>query len=104
MEEGSLRCDANISVMLKGAKKFGTKVEVKNMNSSKNVKQAIEFEIERQIKILERGMHVTHETRSFDAIKNNTIAMRHKEEANDYRYFPEPDLQPIIISKEYIAK
>ncbi len=104
MEEGSLRCDANISVMLKGAKKFGTKVEVKNMNSSKNVKQAIEFEIERQIRKLENGMQVNHETRSYDAIKNNTIAMRHKEEANDYRYFPEPDLQPIIISKEYIAK
>lgn len=103
MEEGSLRCDANVSVMLKGARKFGTKVEVKNMNSSRNVKRAIEFEIERQIKILEKGKEVTHETRSFNAANNTTIAMRHKEEANDYRYFPEPDLQPIIITEKYIA-
>ena len=88
MEEGSLRCDANVSVMRKGAKKFGTKVEVKNMNSSKNVKRAIEFEIKRQIQILEEGRPVIHETRSFNAMKNNTISMRHKEEANDYRYFP----------------
>jgi len=102
MEEGSLRCDANVSVMRKGAKKFGTKVEVKNMNSSKNVKRAIEFEIKRQIKILEEGKQVIHETRSFNAMKNNTISMRHKEEANDYRYFPEPDLQPIIIAEKYI--
>ena len=103
MEEGSLRCDANVSVMLKGARKFGTKVEVKNMNSSRNVKRAIEFEIERQINILEKGKEVTHETRSFNAANNTTIAMRHKEEANDYRYFPEPDLQPIIITEKYIA-
>ena len=104
MEEGSLRCDANVSVMLKGSKKFGTKVEIKNMNSSKNVKKAIEFEIKRQIKKLEEGKSITHETRSFDATNNTTITMRHKEEANDYRYFPEPDLQPIIITKEYIEK
>ena len=104
MEEGSLRCDANISVMLKGSKKFGTKVEVKNMNSSRNVKRAIEFEIKRQIEILEIGKKVRHETRSFNAAKNNTISMRHKEEANDYRYFTEPDLQPVIISKKYIAE
>ena len=103
MEEGSLRCDANVSVMLKGARKFGTKVEVKNMNSSRNVKRAIEFEIERQIKILEEGKEVAHETRSFNATNNTTISMRHKEEANDYRYFPEPDLQPIIINEKYIA-
>lgn len=104
MEEGSLRCDANISVRLKGNKKFGTKVEVKNMNSSRNVKRAIEFEIGRQIKLLESGKEISHETRSFNANKNTTISMRHKEEANDYRYFPEPDLQPIIINKEYIKK
>ena len=102
MEEGSLRCDANISVMLKGETEFGTKVEVKNMNSSRNVKRAIEFEIERQIKLIEEGGKVTHETRSFNAANNTTISMRHKEEANDYRYFPEPDLQPIIITKDYI--
>ncbi len=104
MEEGSLRCDANISVMIQGSKKFGTKVEVKNMNSSRNVKRAIEFEITRQIKTLEKGEAVVHETRSFNAANNTTISMRHKEEANDYRYFPEPDLQPIIITKEYITE
>lgn len=102
MEEGSLRCDANISVRKKGTKKFGTKVEVKNMNSSRNVKKAIEFEIQRQIKVLEEGGSINHETRSFNATNNTTISMRHKEEANDYRYFPEPDLQPVIVKEEYI--
>ena len=102
MEEGSLRCDANVSVMLKGTKEFGTKVEVKNMNSSRNVKRAIEFETERQIDLLEKGGIVSHETRSFNATNNTTISMRHKEEANDYRYFPEPDLQPVIVTKDYI--
>ena len=104
MEEGSLRCDANISVMLKGSKEFGTKVEVKNMNSTRNVKRAIEFEIDRQIELLEEGGTVVHETRSFNAAKNTTISMRHKEEANDYRYFPEPDLQAVIVTEEYIAQ
>ena len=104
MEEGSLRCDANISVMLKGATEFGTKVEVKNMNSTRNVKRAIEFEIDRQIEILEEGGTVVHETRSFNAANNTTISMRHKEEANDYRYFPEPDLQAVIVTEEYIAQ
>jgi aspartyl-tRNA(Asn)/glutamyl-tRNA(Gln) amidotransferase subunit B len=104
MEEGSLRCDANVSVMLKGAKEFGTKVEVKNMNSSRNVMRAIEFEIDRQIELLETGGEISHETRSFNAANNSTISMRHKEEANDYRYFPEPDLQPVIVTKEYINK
>jgi aspartyl-tRNA(Asn)/glutamyl-tRNA(Gln) amidotransferase subunit B len=102
MEEGSLRCDANVSVMLNGATAFGTKVEVKNMNSSRNVKRAIEFETERQIELLEKGGIVSHETRSFNAANNTTISMRHKEEANDYRYFPEPDLQPVIVTKNYI--
>jgi aspartyl-tRNA(Asn)/glutamyl-tRNA(Gln) amidotransferase subunit B len=102
MEEGSLRCDANISVMLKGAKIFGTKVEVKNMNSSRNVKRAIDFEVNRQISILEKGKKVRHETRGFNATNNSTISMRHKVEAKDYRYFPEPDLQPIVIKEEYI--
>mgnify|MGYP001342301438 CR=1 FL=1 len=104
MEEGSLRCDANISVMLKGVSKFGTKVEVKNMNSTRNVRRAIEFEIDRQIALLEAGKEVSHETRSFNAANNSTISMRHKEEANDYRYFPEPDLQTVIITQEYIQK
>ncbi len=104
MEEGSLRCDANISVRLKGEKKFGTKVEVKNMNSTNNIKKAIDFEIQRQIKALEKGESIAQETRSFNATKGNTISMRSKEEANDYRYFPEPDLQPIIISNKYITE
>lgn len=104
MEEGSLRCDANISVRKKGSNVFGTKVEVKNMNSTRNLKRAIEFEINRQIETLLEGKEVKHETRSFNAANNTTIAMRHKEQANDYRYFPEPDLQPVIVTTEYIAK
>jgi aspartyl-tRNA(Asn)/glutamyl-tRNA(Gln) amidotransferase subunit B len=104
MEEGSLRCDANVSVRLKGTEEFGTKVEVKNMNSSRNVKRAIEFEIERQISLIENGFNIDHETRSFNAANSTTISMRHKEEANDYRYFPEPDLQPVIVTNLYIKK
>ena len=104
MEEGSLRCDANVSVRLKGTEEFGTKVEVKNMNSSRNVKRAIEFEIERQISLIENGINVDHETRSFNAANSTTVSMRHKEEANDYRYFPEPDLQPVIVTNPYIKK
>lgn len=103
MEEGSLRCDANISVRLKGAPEFGTKVEVKNMNSIRNVQRAIEFEITRQIEALENGEELTQETRSFDALKNLTISMRSKEAANDYRYFPEPDLQPLVMDDAQIA-
>ena len=102
MEEGSLRCDANVSVNLKGAKSFGTKVEVKNMNSIKNVQKAIEFEVIRQIELVEKQEKVRQETRSFDALKNITIAMRAKEAANDYRYFPEPDLPPFVISQKEI--
>ncbi len=104
MEEGSLRCDANISVRIKGAKEFGTKVEIKNMNSTRNVKRAIEFELKRQIELIENGEKVRHETRSFNAADSSTISMRHKEEANDYRYFPEPDLQPVIVTEDYIEK
>jgi len=104
MEEGSLRCDANISVREKGDKELGTKVEVKNMNSTRNVKKAIEFEIKRQIDLIENDGEIKHETRSFNAANSSTIAMRHKEEANDYRYFPEPDLQPVIVTKDYIEK
>lgn len=102
MEEGSLRCDANISVMLKGATTFGKKVEVKNMNSFRNVQSAIEFEIKRQIDLLEEGGEIAGETRSFDAVKGLTFSLRSKENANDYRYFPEPDLQPVYITQEYI--
>ena len=102
MEEGSLRCDANISVRLIGAKEFGTKVEVKNMNSIRNVQRAIEFEISRQIEVIEIGGEVSQETRGFDALKGITISMRSKEAANDYRYFPEPDLQPIYVGQEHI--
>ena len=102
MEEGSLRCDANISVRLIGAKEFGTKVEVKNMNSIRNVQRAIEFEISRQIEVLENGGEVSQETRGFDALKGITISMRSKEAANDYRYFPEPDLQPLFVDQPQI--
>ena len=103
MEEGSMRCDANVSVMLIGAKEFGTKVEVKNMNSMRNVQKAIEFEIERQIEMVENNEIIYSETRSFDALKSTTISMRSKEAANDYRFFPEPDLQPITVLEEDIA-
>lgn len=104
MEEGSLRCDANISVMQKGSKTFGTKVEVKNMNSIRNVQRAIEFEIDRQITALNNGEVIAQETRSFDAVNSSTISMRSKEAANDYRYFPEPDLQPIKITLDEIEE
>lgn len=102
MEEGSLRCDCNISVMKKGSKQFGRRVEVKNMNSFRNVQKAIEFEIKRQIDLIEAGEEVSQDTRSFDATTGTTFSMRSKEMANDYRYFPEPDLPPAIISEEFI--
>jgi aspartyl-tRNA(Asn)/glutamyl-tRNA(Gln) amidotransferase subunit B len=102
MEEGSLRCDANVSVRLKGEKKLGTRVEVKNLNSIRNVKKAIEFEITRLIEILESGGTITQQTRSFDASNDTTFAIRDKEEANDYRYFPDPDLAPFVLSESYI--
>jgi len=104
MEEGSMRCDANISVRIKGATKLGTKVEVKNMNSIRNVQKAIEYEIIRQIDVLEAGGTLSQETRGFDALDNSTIAMRSKEAANDYRYFPEPDLQPLFVDEKQIAE
>jgi aspartyl-tRNA(Asn)/glutamyl-tRNA(Gln) amidotransferase subunit B len=104
MEEGSLRCDANISIMPKGSKKFGTKVEVKNMNSIRNVQRAIEYEIKRQAELLEKGEIIKQETRSFDAVSGTTFSLRSKEGADDYRYFPEPDLQPVIVTEEYKQK
>lgn len=102
MEEGSLRCDANVSVRLKGEKKLGTRVEVKNLNSIRNVKKSIEFEITRMIELLETGGTITQQTRSFDASNDTTFALRDKEEANDYRYFPDPDLAPLVLSEPYI--
>jgi aspartyl-tRNA(Asn)/glutamyl-tRNA(Gln) amidotransferase subunit B len=102
MEEGSLRCDANISIRAVGTEAFGTKVEVKNMNSISNVKRAIESEIERQTAVLESGGIIVSETRGFNALKGNTFSMRSKEAANDYRYFPEPDLPPFLVSEEYL--
>ena len=102
MEEGSMRCDANVSVRLRGEKKLGTKVEVKNLNSIRNVKRAIEFEINRLIDLVEKGEPVIQQTRSFDANNGTTFALRSKEEANDYRYFPEPDLTPFFITEEKI--
>ena len=102
LEEGSMRCDANISVRPKGSTTFGTKVEVKNMNSIRNVQRAIEFEIKRQIEAIEAGQTLTQETRSFDAVNGTTFSLRSKEAANDYRYFPEPDLNPVIVEKAYI--
>jgi aspartyl-tRNA(Asn)/glutamyl-tRNA(Gln) amidotransferase subunit B len=102
MEEGSLRCDANISVMPKGSTVFGTKVEVKNMNSISNVKRAIDFEIQRQIELINDGGSVMGETRGFNGLAGTTFSMRKKEAINDYRYFPEPDLPPTIITQDYI--
>lgn len=104
MEEGSLRCDANISVMLHGATEFGQRCEVKNMNSIRNVKRAIDHEIKRQIDIVEAGGAITMETRSFNAVDGTTFTLRTKEQADDYRYFPEPDLPPVIVTDEYICK
>src|ERR1044071_8865128 len=102
MEEGSMRCDANISVRKKGDTELGTKVEVKNLNSIRNVKRAIEFESERLVNLLEAGERVIQQTRSFDANNGTTFALRSKEEANDYRYFPDPDLVPFEVTEEAV--
>ncbi len=102
MEEGSLRCDANVSIRLKGEKELGTKVEVKNLNSIRNVKKAIEYEIDRMIQLVESGGKVQQQTRSFDASTDTTFSIRDKEEANDYRYFPDPDLAPFHLTDEFI--
>ncbi|MAX50779.1 MAG: Asp-tRNA(Asn)/Glu-tRNA(Gln) amidotransferase GatCAB subunit B [Methylophaga sp.] len=103
MQEGSFRCDANVSVRPKGQEKFGTRAELKNINSFRNVERAINYEVERQIDVLESGGEVVQETRLYDADKNETRAMRSKEEANDYRYFPDPDLLPLIIDQATIT-
>ena len=103
MEEGSMRCDANISIRLKGETKLGTRVEVKNLNSIRNVKRAIDVEVNRLIDITEAGEKIIQETRSYDADNNSTFSLRSKEEADDYRYFPDPDLTPFHITDEYLA-
>jgi aspartyl-tRNA(Asn)/glutamyl-tRNA(Gln) amidotransferase subunit B len=104
MEEGSLRCDANVSVRLKGAPKFGTKAEVKNVNSFRFVRAALEYEIERQIEVIESGGRVIQESRLWNAGEGRTYSMRSKEQAHDYRYFPEPDLPPLIVSAEFLEE
>ena len=102
MQEGSFRCDANVSIRPKGHEKFGTRAEIKNLNSFRFVEKAINYEVERQIEILESGGQVIQETRLYDSVKDETRSMRSKEEANDYRYFPDPDLLPLEITPEFI--
>jgi aspartyl-tRNA(Asn)/glutamyl-tRNA(Gln) amidotransferase subunit B len=104
MEEGSLRCDANVSVRPRGREKFGTKAEVKNVNSFKFIRAALEYEVERQVELIESGGRVTQETRLWNAHEGRTYSMRSKEQAHDYRYFPEPDLPPVIVSHEFLER
>jgi len=104
MQEGSFRCDANVSVRRKGAQKLGTRAEIKNINSFRFLERAINYEIERQIDLIEDGGRVVQETRLYDSERDETRSMRSKEEANDYRYFPDPDLLPVTVSEEDIAR
>ncbi len=104
MEEGSLRCDANVSVMLKGAERFGTKAEVKNVNSFRYIRAAVEYEIERQIGVIEDGGRVVQESRLWNNAEGRTYSMRSKEQAHDYRYFPEPDLPPLVVGTAWQAE
>lgn len=104
LEEGSMRCDCNVSVRKKGAPKFGTKVELKNINSFRFVEKAIEYEIQRQIDVIESGEKIVQETRLYDPTKNRTFSMRAKEDAHDYRYFPDPDLMPMHIDEAMLGK
>ena len=104
MEEGSMRCDANISIRLKGDTKLGTRVEVKNLNSIRNVKRAIDIEVKRLISLVENEQPIIQETRSYDADNNSTFSLRSKEDADDYRYFPEPDLAPFHITDDYLVQ
>jgi aspartyl-tRNA(Asn)/glutamyl-tRNA(Gln) amidotransferase subunit B len=101
MEEGSLRCDANVSVRPRGQKEFGTKTEVKNVNSFRFIREALEYEIDRQIGVVESGGKITQETRLYNANEGKTYGMRSKEEAHDYRYFPEPDLLPLVVNEKW---
>ena len=104
MEKGHLRCDANVSVRLQGAEKFGTKAEVKNLNSFRFLKMALDHEIERQVGLIESGGRVMQETRLFNVETGETVRMRSKEHAHDYRYFPEPDLVPLRVSEAWLAR
>ncbi len=104
MEEGSLRCDANVSVRPRGQEKFGAKVEVKNVNSFRFIRAALEYEIERQIEVIEGGGRIVQETRLWNAGEGRTYSMRSKEQAHDYRYFPEPDLPPLVVSPEFLER
>jgi aspartyl-tRNA(Asn)/glutamyl-tRNA(Gln) amidotransferase subunit B len=100
MEEGSLRCDANVSVRPRGQEKFGTKTEIKNVNSFRFIREALEYEIERQIEVIEGGGRIEQETRLYNAAEGRTYGMRSKEQAHDYRYFPEPDLLPLVVDAQ----
>jgi len=102
MEEGSIRCDANVSIMPKGSDKYGAKVELKNMNSIKQIKNAIEHEVDRQVRLIESGKKVISETRTYDPATGASTGMREKEELNDYRYFPEPDLSPVSVTDKWL--
>jgi aspartyl-tRNA(Asn)/glutamyl-tRNA(Gln) amidotransferase subunit B len=104
MEEGSMRCDANISVRLRGNTVYGNRCEVKNLNSIRNVQRAIDHEFERQVKIIEEGGHIEQNTLNFNADTGETSVLRSKEMANDYRYFPEPDLQPLSLDMGYVDR
>jgi aspartyl-tRNA(Asn)/glutamyl-tRNA(Gln) amidotransferase subunit B len=104
MQEGSFRCDANVSVRRRGENRFGTRCEIKNVNSFRFVEKAINYEVSRQTEVLEGGGHIVQETRLYDANRDQTRPMRSKEEANDYRYFPDPDLLPVLVSPEFIAE
>src|SRR5712671_5055180 len=103
MEEGSLRCDANVSVRLRGEKKFGTKTEVKNVNSFRFIREALEYEIGRQVEAIDSGGEITQETRLYNSNEGKTYGMRSKEQAHDYRYFPEPDLLPLVVDEKWQA-
>ena len=104
MEKGHLRCDANVSVRPRGQEKFGTKAEVKNLNSFRFLKHALDYEISRQVALIESGGRVIQETRLFNVDTGETVGMRSKEHAHDYRYFPEPDLVPLRISEDWLAR
>src|SRR6266404_2078145 len=104
MEKGQLRCDANVSVRVKGAEKLGTKAEVKNLNSFRFAKMAVDYEIARQVALIESGGRVEQETRLYNVATGETVGMRSKEHAHDYRYFPEPDLAPLRVSDEWLAR
>ena len=101
MQEGSFRCDANVSVRPRGAREFGTRAEIKNLNSFRFVERAINYEVERQVELIEGGGKVVQETRLYDPDRDETRSMRSKEEANDYRYFPDPDLLPLVIDDAF---